>query len=322
MSTEPTAAAIRAGDRQALARAITLVESQRPADEALAERLLTELLPHGGQAIRVGVTGAPGVGKSSLIEALGRRLTAAGRRVAVLAVDPSSALSGGSILGDKTRMTALARDPNAFIRPSPSGSTLGGVARRTREAMLLCEAAGFDVVLVETVGTGQSEVAVAGMVDHFLLLLSPAAGDDLQGIKRGVMERCDLVLVHKADGDLLGAAERARAFCQTALQVLRPDGAVPVLLGSSVSGQGLAELWDAIERRHRTMAGDGTLTGRRQQQAVDWLDVTLRDLLVRTFLADPDNAAALASARTAVRDGTRLPHAAARDLVRGGGALP
>ena len=241
---EQTAQALRNGDRQALARAITLVESRREADRSQAEALLREVLPHTGKALRLGLTGAPGVGKSSLIEALGTRLCNRGHRVAVLAVDPSSAVTGGSILGDKTRMHELARQPHAFIRPSPGGDTLGGVAAHTREALLLCEAAGFDVVLVETIGTGQSETAVAGMVDFFLLMLSPAAGDELQGIKRGVMELCDGILVHKADGDLAAAADRAAQQVLLALRVLRAGEAdkPTVLVGSSLTGKGIDEI--------------------------------------------------------------------------------
>lgn len=316
----PTAAAIRAGDRQALARAITLVESRRPEDEARGEALLTELLPHTGNALRLGITGAPGVGKSTFIEALGMRLCRAGRRVAVLAVDPSSSVSGGSILGDKTRMTALAREPRAFIRPSPSGDTPGGVARRTREAMLLCEAAGHDVVLVETVGTGQSETAVAGMVDLFLLLLSPAAGDELQGIKRGAMELCDLVVVHKADGDLQAAAERVRQQCATALPVLRGADAPTVSTASSVTGAGLDELWTAVEQRHRALCDGGGLQRRRAGQALAWLDQELHQRVLARFLGRGDVGALLDRLRPEVRAGRLLPHAAARQVLALAGA--
>ena len=213
---------IRAGDRRALARAITLVESKRPSDASDAEVLLTGLLPQTGNACRLGISGAPGAGKSSFIEVFGKHLTGLGHKVAVLAVDPSSQRSGGSILGDKTRMASLSRDPAAFIRPSPAGPTLGGVARRTREAMLLTEAAGFDVVIIETVGVGQSETAVSEMVDIFVLLASPGGGDELQGIKRGAMELADLVLVTKADGDLAAAARRAVSDYRVALQLMRP----------------------------------------------------------------------------------------------------
>ena len=312
------ATAVRAGDRSALARAITLVESRRDADTEAADGLLQELLPHAGRSVRIGITGAPGVGKSTLIEALGLRLCAAGRTVAVLAVDPSSAVTGGSILGDKTRMTELSRHPRAFIRPTPGGDTLGGVAARTREAMLLCEAAGFDTVLVETIGTGQSEVAVHGMVDYFLLLLSPAAGDELQGIKRGVMELCDGVLVHKADGDLAAAADRAAQQCLLALRVLHPGDAEPppVVVGSSVTGRGLDELWLAIERSLAARVQDGSFAGRRARQAGEWLDAAVRERLLAAFLGDPATAQAMAETRAQVARGEVLPSVAARRLVR------
>ncbi|HEX5053213.1 MAG TPA: methylmalonyl Co-A mutase-associated GTPase MeaB [Planctomycetota bacterium] len=311
------AASIRAGDRPALARGITLVESRRANDTAAAEELLQELLPHTGGSVRIGITGAPGVGKSTFIEALGLRLCTAGHRVAVLAVDPSSTVSGGSILGDKTRMNELSRQPNAFIRPSPGGGTLGGVAARTREAMLLCEAAGHDTVLVETIGTGQSEVAVHGMVDFFLLLLSPAAGDELQGIKRGVMELADGVLVHKADGDLAAAADRAAQQCLLAMRVLHAgDGEPPpVLLGSSVTGRGLDELWQAIDRWVAARRGSGAFAARRADQAGDWLDETVREQLLAEFLGEPAVARAMAEARERVARGELLPGAAARRLL-------
>ena len=243
------AAAIVAGERPALARAITLVESTRDDDRDRAEALLTQLLPRTGGAMRIGISGAPGVGKSTFIEAFGLHLTGEGKKVAVFAVDPSSRRGGGSILGDKTRMEKLSRDPNAYIRPSPAGTTLGGVARRTRECLLLAEAAGFDVVLIETVGVGQSETAVADMTDLFVLLASPGGGDDLQGIKRGVMELADLVLVTKADGDLLPASRRAVADYHAALHLMRPKhkGLQPSVLGvSALEGQGIAEAWEAM----------------------------------------------------------------------------
>ena len=317
-SSEHLADAVRSGDRSALARAITLVESRRTEDLTEAEAVLAALLPHSGRALRVGVTGAPGVGKSTLIEGLGTKLCDSGRRVAVLAVDPSSTVTGGSILGDKTRMDQLSRHPNAFIRPSPGGGTLGGVASRTQEAMLTCEAAGYDVVLVETIGTGQSEVAVHGMVDFFLVLLSPAAGDELQGIKRGVMELADGVLIHKADGDLLPAANRTAQQCMLAMRVLHAGehAAPPVLVGSSLSGDGIDELWRAIEQRLEARRQDGALDARRSQQAVAWLDRTVRDALLDEFLSEPDVERALALARTRVAAGEQVPTAAARELLR------
>lgn len=311
------AAGIRRGDRGALARGITLVESRRAADQDAAERLLQQLLPDAGRASRIGVTGVPGVGKSTFIEALGLMLCDGGHRVAVLAVDPSSTVTGGSILGDKTRMTELSRRPSAFIRPSPGGGTLGGVASRTKEAMLLCEAAGHDVVLVETIGTGQSEVAVHDMVDYFLLLLSPAAGDELQGIKRGVMELADGVLVHKADGDLLAAARRTAQQCQLALHVLRGDGSAPdVAIGSSMHGDGIEAMWRRIEAALARERDSGAFDARRREQAVRWLDRTVREALMDEFLADPRAAAALAAARDDVARDRRVATAAARDVLR------
>ncbi len=312
------ASSIRAGDRAALARGITLVESRRDADTAAADELLQLLLPHAGRSTRIGITGAPGVGKSTFIEAFGLKRCCAGQNTAVLAVDPSSAVTGGSILGDKTRMTDLSRHPRAFIRPSPGGGTLGGVAARTREAMLLCEAAGFDLLLIETIGTGQSEVAVHGMVDYFLLLLSPAAGDELQGIKRGVMELADGVLVHKADGDLAAAADRAAQQCLLAMRVLHPGDAQPppVVLGSSVTGRGLDELWLTIEQWLSARRADGSFAARRTRQANDWLDTAVRERLLAQFLGDPATAAAMHTARERVARGELLPSAAARQLVQ------
>ena len=310
------AAAIAGGDRNALARAITLVESRRDEDVEAADALLQKLLPRTGAALRVGITGAPGTGKSTLIETLGTRLCEAGRKVAVLAVDPSSTRTGGSILGDKTRMHELSRHANAFVRPSPGGDTLGGVAARTREAMLLCEAAGFDVVLVETIGTGQSEVAVHGMVDFFLLLLSPAGGDELQGIKRGVMELADAVVVHKADGSLLAAANETAQQCMLALRVLHSGAAAPpVLTASSTTGTGIEEIWSTIEARLSACEQNGELAARRRDQAGEWLDAAVQDRLLSAFLGDPKVAAAMQRAREQVERGELLPGTAARQLL-------
>jgi LAO/AO transport system kinase len=265
---------IRAGDRVVLARAITLVESLKPAHQALAQDLLQAILPDTGKTIRVGLTGVPGVGKSTLIDQLGSNLTALGRSVAILAVDPSSSRTGGSILGDKTRMQRLANDPRAFIRPSPTAGHLGGVAGRTREAMMLVEAAGFDVVIVETVGVGQSETAVAGMVDTFVALMLPGGGDELQGIKKGLLELADIIAVNKADGDNLARARRSAAELNAALGILTPDlpgWQPPVLLVSGREDRGLDELWRAIEGHGQALTANGALQTRRQQQAVAWL---------------------------------------------------
>ena len=311
------AAGVRAGERRALARAITLVESTKAGDRADAERLLAALLPHAGGATRLGISGAPGVGKSTFIEAFGLHLIAAGRRVAVLAVDPSSPVSGGSILGDKTRMEELARDEGAFIRPSPSGGTLGGVARRTREAVLVCEAAGFDVVIVETVGVGQSETAIADMVDLFLLLLPPAGGDELQGIKKGIVELADLLVVNKSDGELVGAAGRTAAEYRAAIHLLRPalaDWTPPVLQVSALERRGLDAVRAAIVR-FREVLGPERLARRRAQQAHRWMwreiEETLRDDLAR----HPAVAARLPALEADVAAGNVTAGAAARALL-------
>ena len=275
-SAAPTAlaASVRAGQRRALARAITLIESTRSDHRQAAEALLRELLPDTGRSVRVGVSGVPGVGKSTLIERLGLHIVAAGHRVAVLAVDPSSPRTGGSILGDKTRMEELSRSADAYIRPSPAGHTLGGVARRTRETVLVCEAAGFDVIIVETVGVGQSETAVADLVDMFVLLLAPGGGDELQGIKRGIIELADALVITKADGDLAGAAERARGDYAQALRLFGPasaDWTPPVIKCSAVTGEGIAEIWATVERYRGAAEKSGALGARRAEQARAWM---------------------------------------------------
>lgn len=278
------------GNRSALARAITLVESTRSDHRSEADALLSEVMARTGDAVRVGISGAPGAGKSTLIEVLGLRLVEAGRRVAVLAVDPSSTRTGGSILGDKTRMEELVRRPEAFVRPSPTGGTLGGVARRTREAMLCCEAAGFDVVIVETVGVGQSEVAVDGMVDSFLLLIAPGGGDELQGIKRGIMELADVVAVNKHDGDLTRAAETTAADYANALRLVRPKTPVwdaRVVLCSALEQEGVGELWAAVEDHHGALDASGYLARRRAEQARTWLWDEIGASLLDRLRADP-----------------------------------
>ena len=311
--------AIRAGDRRALARAITLVESTRPDHREEAVALLEELLPATGGSVRVGISGAPGAGKSTFIEALGLYLVEHQHRLAVLAVDPSSSRSGGSILGDKTRMERLSRDTDAFIRPSPSGGTLGGVARRTREALLLCEAAGHDVVLVETVGVGQSEVAVAGMVDVFVLLLSPGTGDDLQGVKRGIVELADVVVVNKADGDLAAAAARSAADYANALHFLRPrtEGwTVRVEQVSSLLGVGIDRVWAVVEEHHATLTESGALVARRADQARDWMWSEVNEGLLDALASDPAVAAEMHALEADVRAGTISPTAAAQRILR------
>jgi LAO/AO transport system kinase len=308
------AAGVRAGDRRALARAITLVESTRADHRAEANALLAALLPHTGKSIRLGITGVPGVGKSTFIEAFGLHLIGEDHRIAVLAIDPSSKRGGGSILGDKTRMEQLARSEAAFIRPSPAGTTLGGVARRTREAMLVAEAAGFDVVVVETVGVGQSETAVAEMVDMFLLLLAPAGGDELQGIKRGIVELADLMVVTKADGDLLPAANRTQSEYKHALRLLRPSapGWTPsVLLTSAVAGTGIGAVWKAVERYRAALAKNGALERRRADQARAWMWSEISEALLAELREHEGVRAELRKLEAAVADGRMAPGAAA-----------
>ena len=318
MNPDDLAAGVRAGERRALARSITLIESTRPDHQASGAAVLDAVLDRTGGAVRLGISGAPGVGKSTFIEAFGLHLVEAGHRVAVLAVDPSSARSGGSILGDKTRMTELSRAEAAFVRPSPSGGTLGGVARRTREAMLLCEAAGFDVVLVETVGVGQSETAVDDMVDTFLLLVSPGGGDDLQGIKRGIVELADLVVVTKADGDLASAAAHAAADYGQALHLLRrkvPAWEPRVLRCSAVTGEGVADVWAAVEAHRDALAAGGGLEARRRGQAAAWLWAEVSDRLVEALRDDPAVRDRLPALEARVTDGELSPTTAAGELL-------
>ena len=302
---------------RALGKAITLVESTRRDHRARAESVLDALLPHTGNAIRVGISGAPGAGKSTFIEALGLHLIANGHRVAVLAVDPSSTISGGSILGDKTRMEKLSTHPNAFIRPSPSGGSLGGVAEKTREAMLVCEAAGFDVVIVETVGVGQSETTVAGMVDAFVLLQLPNAGDDLQAIKKGVVELADLIVINKADIDPK-AAELARHHFAGALSLLRsasPHWRPPVLALSAQTGQGIEAFWNEIERHRSAMQESGELAGKRRRQALDWMWTLIDGELRNRFRHHEQVRHNLDKVSRAVTAGSMTPAAAAQRLL-------
>ncbi|MCP3957527.1 MAG: methylmalonyl Co-A mutase-associated GTPase MeaB [bacterium] len=307
------------GDRAVLGRAITLVESNRPDHQEQAQELLSRLLPRTGKALRVGVTGVPGVGKSTFLDALGTLLTGQGRRIAVLAVDPSSSVSGGSILGDKTRMESLATDARAFIRPSPSGGSLGGVARKTRESILLCEAAGYDVVFVETVGVGQSETLVAGMVDSVLLLLLPHAGDELQGIKRGILELVDLVAVNKADGERLGAARKARQQYLSALKFVRPASPAwrpTVLTVSARDGTGLEELWRKIEEHRATLEGSGELGTKRREQRLRWMWALVEEEVLGSFRRDPRVAEMLGEMERRVVAGEITPTQAATRLLR------
>ncbi len=310
---------VLAGERRALAQAITLVESARADHRAAAEDLLAQVLPHSGQAVRLGITGVPGVGKSTFIEAFGLYLIEQGHRVAVLAVDPTSRRSQGSILGDKTRMEVLSRAPEAFIRPSPAGRTLGGVARRTREAMLVCEAAGFDAVIVETVGVGQSETAVADMADMFVLLLQPGAGDELQGFKRGIMELADLIVVNKADGELAAAAGRAAAEYQGALQFLRPASRTwrpEVLQCSSLGGQGIPEIWDAVGRFRAALGESGELAEKRRRQALAWMWSEVGESLMAALRAHPGVAGQVGALEAEVKDGALTPTTAAARLLQ------
>jgi len=309
---------VRAGNVRALAKAITLIESRNLDHSLAATTLLDELLPDTGKSIRIGISGVPGAGKSTFIEAFGMYLLQQGHRVAVLAVDPSSQLSGGSILGDKTRMEELARQANAFIRPSPAGQTLGGVARKTRETMLVCEAAGYDVIIVETVGVGQSEITVASMVDFFLLLQLPNAGDELQGIKRGVMEIADAILINKSEGDNRPKAELARQQYANALHMLKPKSLnwqVPALLCSALHGEGITEAWAAIEDFRARMLESGELEKKRRLQASDWMWTLLIDDIKEMFLRDRNVEALLGQVQDAVASGTTTPSAAARRLL-------
>ena len=307
-----------AGDRATLARAITLVESTREDHRRDAETLVERVLPASGKSIRIGISGSPGVGKSTFIEAFGQKIIADGHRVAVLAVDPSSRRTGGSILGDKTRMEVLTRTTDAFIRPSPSGGTLGGVARRTREAIVLCEAAGFDVIIVETVGVGQSETTVADMVDLFCLLLSPAAGDELQGIKKGIVELAELIVVNKADGELLATAKRTVGDYRAALRLIRPLSASwtpEVIAASAREGNGLDQIWETIKRHQAALTASGEKQTRRGEQAQAALWADLGDRLLQALRRKPDIAQRIPGIEADVRSGALMPMTGARLLL-------
>ena len=308
----------RAGDRAAIGRARPLGEARYPGHRAEATALLDDLLPHAVESHRVGITGVPGVGKSTFIEALGGRLTGAGRRVAVLAVDPTSTVTGGSILGDKTRMLRLANDPSAFVRPSPSAGTLGGVTRTTRESMAVLEAAGYDVVIVETVGVGQSETVVAGMVDFFLLLMLPGAGDELQGIKKGVLELADMIAVNKADGDNVPAARTAARDYSAALRLTQPTSPTwtpPVVTCAGLSGDGLDEVWVQVEAHREALIGSGEWTERRRAQRLAWMWSMVEDRLLVGLRSDPAVLSLLGAVEDDVLDGRTTPSAAAARLL-------
>ena len=320
MGGEELKTRLLAGERRALARAITLIESTREDHRAEARALISALYPKTGGAVRLGLTGTPGVGKSTFIEAFGAHLTEQGLKVAVLAVDPSSARTGGSILGDKTRMERLSRNPMAFIRPSPSRAALGGVARRTREAIILCEAAGYDVVMVVTVGVGQSETMVADMTDLFLLLMAPAGGDELQGVKRGIMEIADMIVVNKADGDLRSTAIRTASDYAGALRLMRrrsqdPEGFPKATTVSAVEGAGLEEAWRDLAHLDAWRRENGHHLTRRREQAARWMRFELEEGLKAAFATNPAVAASIGDWETRVADGAAAPEEAADALL-------
>jgi len=310
---------VRSGDRATLARAITMIESKRADHRKTAHHLVQELLPLTGKAVRLGITGAPGVGKSTTIDVLGTYLTGKGHKVAVLTVDPSSTRTGGSILGDKTRMAQLASDPHAFVRPSPSSGTLGGVAAKTRETMLVCEAAGYDVVVVETVGIGQSETAVADMTDFFLVLMLPGAGDELQGLKKGIVELADMIAINKADGDNIERARLAAAEYRAALNILVPRSATwspPVITYSALAGNGIAELWAQVLAHREKMTGSGELTARRREQQVKWMWTMLEERLTSRLRSDASVRARLRQMEGQVAVGKLAPTLAVEEIAK------
>ena len=317
MPSTPSAEAILTGDRRALAKAITLVESQRPQDVETAQTLLKALLPHTGNSIRIGITGVPGVGKSTFIEAFGQHVIEKGHRLAVLAVDPSSPVAGGSILGDKTRMEALSREEAAFIRPSPAGRALGGVAFKTRESLLLCEAAGFDIILVETVGVGQSEHQVAGMVDFFLLLMLPGGGDELQGIKKGILELADAIVVNKADGASESLARTTQQHYRSAMSLLRHDDfwEPKVMTCSALQRQGIEEIWKMISEYADASRANGAFDEIRAEQNLSWMRQLVDELLRDQLAKHPRVREALPTVEADVRSAAQTPLAAAQAIL-------
>jgi LAO/AO transport system kinase len=317
-TVEELAAAIRSGNRAALPRAITMLESTRADHREQAQQLLLALMPDSGDAHRVGITGVPGVGKSTTIESLGMHLIDNGHRVAVLAVDPSSTRTGGSILGDKTRMARLAQHPDAYIRPSPTSGTLGGVAKATRETVVLLEAAGFDVILIETVGVGQSEVAVSNMVDTFLLLTLARSGDQLQGIKKGVLELADVVVVNKADGDHLPEARKAARELSSAIRLIYQHETLwrpPVLTMSAMEGSGLTEMWETVEKHRKVLTEAGQFEARRRTQQVDWTWQMVRDTVLDRVLSNPNVRKMRADVERQVKAGELTPALAAQQIL-------
>jgi LAO/AO transport system kinase len=305
------------GNRRALAKAITLIESSRDVDREAAQHLLQSILPHSGKSIRIGITGIPGVGKSTFIESFGLFLLGCGKRVAVLAVDPSSPISGGSILGDKTRMEVLSRQEGAFIRPSPSQGSLGGVAQKTRETMLLCEAAGYDVIIVETVGVGQSEYQVAAMVDFFMVLMLPNAGDELQGIKKGIMELADALVINKADGDSVNLAKQTRSHYQSALHLLTPQSfwSPPVLQCSALRNEGIDDVWTMLQDYTAQAHEGGHFEGKRQQQNRAWMQSLIQEMLQQKLQANPQIRALLPVLQEKVMKGEETPLVAAKTII-------
>ncbi len=319
MKTDEIARKVAQGNISILGQAITLIESNSEKHKQLAREILIKLLPKSGESLRIGITGAPGVGKSTLIESLGLHLCHAGHKLAVLAIDPSSSRSGGSILGDKTRMEKLSRQPNAFIRPSPAGGILGGVARKTREAILLCEAAGYDVIMIETVGVGQSEIAVRSMTDFFLLMMQPGAGDGLQGIKRGVMELADLLVINKADGDSINKAEVAKREFANALHLLSPatDGwNTEVMTCSALNNVGIREIWDNIRSFEHSAKSSGGFDKRRNKQLLDWMHSMIHDELTRKFYKNDDIKKAIPDFESKVLGSKVTPAAAVDELLK------